>query len=206
MASEYSSLEKDKQIKKLKRELESWRVIVVEANSVLLWEKPWYPGAVIGFTSFLFFLFWLIEPSFITTVSMIGFVVTLLDYLVPTVVSRLSSEDSWTGAQERKLEDICTALVETKLQASKIWCQLSHLKHSRPKSYIVGVLLTLSFLAWTGNYINNTFLTYFLTVLVLMYPGLKHHGYIEEYSNFILLKVYDILVTVQGKKPKAKAK
>lgn len=47
---------KDKNIKKLKRELEGWREIILHANSVLLWEKNWHPGLIAGIST-VFFLY-----------------------------------------------------------------------------------------------------------------------------------------------------
>lgn len=44
----------DKRVKQLKRELEGWREVILTLNSVLLWERNWYPGMLIGVTTTFF--------------------------------------------------------------------------------------------------------------------------------------------------------
>lgn len=41
-------------MKNLKRKLEPLREVVIEANSILLWEKSWYPGVIFGATTVIF--------------------------------------------------------------------------------------------------------------------------------------------------------
>jgi hypothetical protein len=44
----------DKRVKQLKRELEGWREVILPLNSILLWEKNWYPGMLVGITTVFF--------------------------------------------------------------------------------------------------------------------------------------------------------
>ena len=47
----------------------------------------------------------------LTLLSMIGLLVTLLDYAVPRIQAKLFPENSWSPEKERKLENICQELV-----------------------------------------------------------------------------------------------
>lgn len=49
--------------------------------------------------------------------------------------------------------------------------------------YSIMLLVTLVVLAWIGNLINNLLLTYFIALFAVMFPGLKHHGIIQEYAS-----------------------
>jgi hypothetical protein len=44
----------DKRVKQLKRALEGWREVILPLNSVLLWERNWYPGMLVGMTTTFF--------------------------------------------------------------------------------------------------------------------------------------------------------
>jgi hypothetical protein len=54
MLSNGDWLFQDKRVKQLKRELEGWREVILPLNSVLLWEKNWYPGMLVGITTVFF--------------------------------------------------------------------------------------------------------------------------------------------------------
>jgi len=49
----------------------------------------------------------------LTLLSMIGLLVTLLDYAVPRIQAKLFPENSWSPEKERKLENICQELVNS---------------------------------------------------------------------------------------------
>nr|CAD7392733.1 unnamed protein product [Timema cristinae] len=155
-----ASAYQDKRVKELKRELEGWREVILPLNSVILWENNLYPGLLAGVTTALFLLFWLLDPSLLTTVSVIGLVAALVDYLVPTLTASLSHPESWTGAKERKLEDICRALAIAEHQGFSYCKTFYDMRNTRPKMYYLSVIVSLVFLAWLGNTVNNLLLTY----------------------------------------------
>ena len=53
------------------------------------------------------------DPNMLTLLSMIGLLVTLLDYAVPRIQAKLFPENSWSPEKERKLENICQELVNS---------------------------------------------------------------------------------------------
>lgn len=193
-----ASVEKEKTVKKLKRELEGWREVILQINSVLLWDKNWYPGLLAGITSSLFLLFWMLDPSLLTTASCICLFITVLDYIVPAISSSICNPANWTAAKEKQLEDICKAIVNNQTLAVQYWSAIKDLKVSRPKLYYPVVILILAFLAWIGNEINNLVLTYLIVTASLMLPGLKHHGILQRYFQIVLRALANILRGLNG--------
>jgi len=78
-------------------------------------------------------LFWYLDPSVLTTVSVIGLIATLVDYLVPTLTASICHPENWTGMKERKLEEICRELANAQTQAAYKWAVFYDMRHSRPK-------------------------------------------------------------------------
>ncbi|XP_064629072.1 ADP-ribosylation factor-like protein 6-interacting protein 1 isoform X2 [Lineus longissimus] len=149
-------------VSKIKKELEGWREVLLPLNKMLTWEKPHYPAILVGAISFIFILIWYLEPSVLTTFSLIGFHVCLIDYLVPTVATNLFRSDNWTGVQEREFENICIRIHNAKVHFHSLRQGLGNLKRDKPKTYFVAVMSSLAILAWIGNIINNLLLTYLI--------------------------------------------
>ncbi|XP_049780628.1 ADP-ribosylation factor-like protein 6-interacting protein 1 [Schistocerca cancellata] len=185
MADATSLSDQEKRVKKIKRDLEGWREVLIPLNSVLLWEKNWYPGMLFGITTTLFFLFWYLDPSVLTTISVVGLLTTLVDYLVPTLTASICHPDSWTGVKERQLEDICRSLASLQGQITHWICILSETRQSRPRLYYTSVVVALTFLAWLGNVMNNLLLTYILVTTIVMIPGLRCHPLFRKYFKHI---------------------
>lgn len=99
------------QILKLRNNLQAWREILVLSKSILLWEKQWYPTAIVGANTIFFMFLWLSDPNILTIVSTLGLFVTLADYFVPVLASSIFKPDNWTKDKEIQYEDICRAIV-----------------------------------------------------------------------------------------------
>jgi hypothetical protein len=78
-------------------------------------------------------LFWYLDPSVLTTVSVIGLIATLVDYLVPTLTASICHPENWTGSKERKFEEICRELVNSEAEGAVKWAMFYNMRHSRPK-------------------------------------------------------------------------
>ncbi|XP_066998049.2 ADP-ribosylation factor-like protein 6-interacting protein 1 isoform X2 [Anabrus simplex] len=151
--------------KEIKRDLEGWREVILPLHSVLLWERKWYPWMLISLTTCGFLLFWYLNPSVLTTISVIGIIITLVDYLVPTLTASLCRPDSWTGLKERKLEEISIGIVDIMQNMSVLLSRFYDLRQSRPTMYFGAVVIFLAALAYLGHDINNLLLTYLFGLL-----------------------------------------
>lgn len=78
-------------------------------------------------------LFWMLDPSLLTTVSCICLFITVLDYVVPTITASICNPVNWTAAKEKQLEDICKAIVNNQTLTTQYWLAIKDLKASRPK-------------------------------------------------------------------------
>lgn len=168
--------DKERHMKQLKRKMECWREIILPLNSILLWERSWHPGLIVGFITVIFFTIWLLEPTILTMISVCLLTFALIDYLVPILTSVLCNTQSWTGQKEKKLNEICQNLSAAILQMQNTWTSISKMRHDRPNTYYGATILSLIVFAWLGSTVNNLLLLYITVNTALLTPGLKHKG------------------------------
>jgi len=177
------------QIIRMKHSLESWREIILPIHSVLLWEKNWHPGAIISGTTFLFLSLWLLDPSVLTTVSILGLTVTISDYVVPMLTAAIFKQEAWTAAKDTTLYNFCRGIVVYRAKVEVSCAAFYVMRTSKPKMYYGSTILTLAFLAWIGNSFNNLFLTYLLVTILLLMPGMEYHGILHKYGSTLSHKL-----------------
>jgi hypothetical protein len=104
---------------------------------------------------FIFRLFWYLDPSVLTAVSVIGLIATLVDYLVPTLTASICHPENWTGNKEKKLEEICRDLAYSQTQAAAKWAMFYDMRHSRPKvvgsNHFFNIVFHLSCFFYTAD-------------------------------------------------------
>ncbi|KAI4492079.1 hypothetical protein M0802_010087 [Mischocyttarus mexicanus] len=154
------SSEKEMYMKQLKRAMECWREVVLPLNSILLWEKLWYPALILGLTTTIFCMIWMLEPALLTLISLSLLILALVDYFVPTIIPIFCTADSWTGQKEKKLNEICHNISEAILQFQSSWRYIINMRYSRPNFYYGTIMVFLMLFAWLGNTINNLLLSY----------------------------------------------
>ncbi|XP_076176501.1 ADP-ribosylation factor-like 6 interacting protein 1 [Ptiloglossa arizonensis] len=177
--------EREKHMKQLKRRMECWREVILPLNSILLWERSWNPGLIVGITSTIFFLIWVLEPALLTIISISLLVLALIDYLVPPLTSFLCTVNSWTGQKEKKLNEICQNLSVTILQLQSLWRSMLQTRNDRPHVYYAGIITCLIICTWIGSTINNLLLFYIAVNTILLMPGLRHKGRAMSAITFV---------------------
>ncbi|XP_033337942.2 ADP-ribosylation factor-like 6 interacting protein 1 isoform X1 [Megalopta genalis] len=180
-----ATIEREHHMKQLKRRMECWREVILPMNSILLWERSWYPGLIFGVTSTIFFLIWILEPAFLTIVSVTLLVLALVDYLVPPMTSLLCAANGWTGQKEKKLNEICQNLSGTILQFQDLWASVLETRNTRPSFYCSGIITCLLLCTWIGSTINNLFLFYIAVNAILLLPGFRHKGRVISAIIFV---------------------
>ena len=141
-------------------------------------------------------LFWL-SPSILTLLSIIGLVITLLDYLGPLLLEKIFSPTQWTGEKEKKLDNVCESVVNISLLVLSCCTSFCSLKTSSPMTHFGVTTTSLLLLAYIGSMVSGMFLSYILWMLTLMLPGLYRRGLLARYCSSIVLKVEEM---VKGKK------
>lgn len=177
--------------------LESWREVVIIMDSVLAWEKDWYPAVTAGsLTMFYLILFWL-SPSMLTLLSTMGLLITMVDYLGPKLMDKLFSPAQWTGEKERKLDSVCKSVVSTYLLVSTCFTSFSSMKTTSPMTHFSLTTCSLLVLAYLGSLVSGVFLSYLSLLVVLMLPGLYRRGLLTRYCSSMVFKLEEM---VKGKK------
>ncbi|KAI1283107.1 ADP-ribosylation factor-like protein 6-interacting protein 1 [Halotydeus destructor] len=174
---------------KLQTNLESWRELVVAAREILVWSQPHHGYLVAGAVTTIFFVIWVVNASILTTLSIIGILVTVADYAVPLLCTNFFDAKNWNEDKEKTFKETCVALAATWEAINRFWTYLSDLKTAKPMMYSSMLLCFLLKMAWIGNIFNNLLLTYLTVLFVASYPGLRAHGIIEQYLGDMIAKV-----------------
>ncbi|XP_076675767.1 ADP-ribosylation factor-like 6 interacting protein 1 [Andrena cerasifolii] len=180
-----TTVEREKHMKQLKRSMECWREVILPLNSILLWEKSWYPGLIFGVTSTIFFLIWMLEPALLRIISVSLLVLALVDYLVPPLTGFLCTFNPWTGQKEKKLNEICQNLSATILQLQSLWRIMLNTRNDRPNVYYATIISCLVVCIWIGNTINNLLLLYLAVTVILLMPGFRHKVRSTPFLTFL---------------------
>lgn len=175
----------DQQVKKLKRFLEGWRMVVLPLKSVILWEQQWHPCAIVGLLSTLFLVIWLMDLNTLATVAVIGLILNFIDFIVPVVCNFLYGPTSWTGQHEKKFEDICKSIVNSYNNGLQSIQTFYSLRETNPYMYYIISISMLCTTAWVSSAINNIFLIYLLSTVMLLWPGLRQQGAFNMFFSLI---------------------
>jgi len=152
-------------------------------NKVLEWEENHYPAVIVGVVTFIFSIIWYLEPSVLTTFSLLGVLLCMLDFIVPTLSSYMFSSSEWTVVQERQFETICGRILNAKQHIKNLFSALSKMKNNNAKMYLVMMMGAFSVMAWVGSLIDNLLLTYLLVVFLFLVPGLRKHGILQKFTS-----------------------
>lgn len=176
--------------------LESWREVVLHVDSLLGWDKDWYPAVTAGLLTFKFLFVWYWDPTLLTFLAMTGIMLTLVDYLGPKIMNQVFKPDAWTGVKEKQFEEVCEGIVGGLrcVEDAHRFCREA--KEKKPILHFLGTIFTLFSVAWIGNKLNNFFLLYLVTLTLLMLPGLHRKGLLKKYFSQITLKISEV---VKGK-------
>ncbi|XP_034241739.1 ADP-ribosylation factor-like protein 6-interacting protein 1 [Thrips palmi] len=177
------------QVKQLKRRLELWREAVLPVYAVLVWEKPWHPGLLGGVSTVFFLLFWYLDPSVLTTLALMGLVVTICDYaihLIGSYARHPEQGDKWTGKDEKKLEEVCHNVVSTQAIIASMVKNFFQMRSTRTKTYYAITITSLIILSFLGGMINNLFFTYCVVTFILLLPGMKQQGLLHQWKSTVL--------------------
>ncbi|XP_011616282.1 ADP-ribosylation factor-like protein 6-interacting protein 1 isoform X1 [Takifugu rubripes] len=177
----------------LEEQLQGWGEVILAGDRVVRWEKPWFPGALMGGTSVLFLLIYYLDPSVLTGLSCSIMLICLADYLVPTLAPRVFGSNKWTTEQQQRFHDICGNLVKTKRRIVGWWKRLCAVKEEKPKMYFASVISSLLVVAWIGQQVHNLLLTYLIVSFLLLLPGMNQYGIISKYTSMAKREINKLL-------------
>ncbi|KAF6125401.1 hypothetical protein HJG60_009868 [Phyllostomus discolor] len=117
----------------LEEQLQGWGEVMLMADKILRWERPWFPPAIIGVVSLVFLTIYGLDPSVLSGVSCFVMFLCLADYFVPILAPRIFGSNKWTTEQQQRFHEICSSLVKTRWRAVGWWKRLFTLKEEKPK-------------------------------------------------------------------------
>ncbi|XP_013146165.1 PREDICTED: ADP-ribosylation factor-like protein 6-interacting protein 1 [Papilio polytes] len=174
--SEKMTQDQEQQVRILKRVLEGWRMVLLPLKSIFLWEQQWHPCAIFASTSLTYLIIWLLDLNFLATIAIVGLFVNFIDFLVPIICNSIYTPSDWTGQKEKMFEDICRSLVNYYNKILQNIYTFYSLRETSPYVYyIISISMSLT-LAWMASAINNIFLLYIFSTVMLLWPGIQHCG------------------------------
>lgn len=179
--------ELSKTVQSIRNLLNPIRDIVIHLHSILIWQKPYHYPSIIFLVTLIFMALWLVEVSVISQICFIGIIITLLDYFLP-FINALVAFQKWE-TEEAKFHNICETIAEKWLNFKSIYKSFLSWKKSNTKLYYTTLLTGLMALAWIGSRVHNLFILYLCTLYIALYPGLSHHGLIEQFLMSIKSKI-----------------
>jgi len=192
-----SSISMVEPVNKVKRTVEDWRELVLLGDSVLGWDKEWFPAVTAGSLTVMFLTVWYSEPSLLPLLSLLGLFLTLADYLGPRVLDKVFPEDSWSADKEARLEDVARSLVRLSNLLQDLGSSLAGLRSSNPLSHFALTSVILLVTAYLGSIFSGLFIAYINMLGLLMLPGLHRRGLLQKYCSSLTDKLSNM---VKGKK------
>jgi len=181
-------VEETTDVTKLKEEWQNYRVLFIPLDKVFEWNPPHFPAITIGILTFLFALVWYLEPSALTTLSLLLLVVGCVEVSLPVLSNHFYSiPDNWNAELEAHHERACVRLSHAKRHMNNAWSSLMHLKKDKPSLYLLTILAALLVGAWIGSLMDNLLLVYLIVLVATLVPGLRKHGILQKITAHIPL-------------------
>lgn len=177
----------------LKDKLNPCRELCPILLDIFFWKKEYYPYALAGFVTFVFGTLWYLDPSVITAVSILGLIITLADFFLPSISKSILSEERWSSEKDKKFSIFVNRIAYFSVQVWNFRIQLDEWKKERPNQYAAITVVALLTLAWIGNAVNNLFLVYLIFLFASLLPGLLHRRILQKFIGYFALTVGNAL-------------
>lgn len=106
----------------MKHDLEGCRELILHLNSILKWEKKYFPGLIFGFTTVLFLVLWYLDLSTMTMAAlMLLLFASVGDIGFPVLSKFIFKPENWTGDNEKQFESVCGEICIAKVAICNVW-------------------------------------------------------------------------------------
>lgn len=184
----------------MKHDLEGCRELILHLNSVLKWEKKFFPGLIFGFTTILFLVLWYLDLSTMTMVALMLLFASVTDIGFPIISKFIFKSENWTGEQEKQFEAVCGEICVAKTTiCSGLSCVFASKEEKSPVCVIITIAV-LILLAYIGAVVDNLLLSYLAFLFVMFYPGLLHHGIVNIVKEKVFSCVSSKIQSIKQKK------
>lgn len=108
-------------LNKMKHDLEGNRELILHLNSILKWEKKFFPGLIFGFSTILFLVLWYLDLSLLTLVALIFLIASIGDVGFPVLSKFIFKPENWSGELEKQFEGVCGEICIAKIAICDAW-------------------------------------------------------------------------------------
>jgi len=199
----------ESQVMTLKEELADWKPVVLSVSRLVLWETPVEAAVLAAVPTLFFALVYYLDASFLTILSIVGLIIMAADIGLPYVVSHLGMAPKDEDA-DILFERFCDRVVTFRVNFRCCFNSLQKFRTEKPPVFYIIVGLLLVSIAWIGCCINNVFLAYLTTMVVLIYPGISKHRMLQaamsKAMELVKMAIAKVKSTTQNIKEKAQEK
>ncbi|UJR20585.1 hypothetical protein I4U23_023710 [Adineta vaga] len=166
----------------LKQSLFLWRHILLPINNLFQWKHKQDPFIISGFITLIFLIVFQTNPSVLTLCCSIVLIFVLIDLLVPVSMPLIFKNEKWTSKDDLEYTKFCEQIAHFE-QFVKLKCQTAlKMREEQPTMYLMIGGISLGFLAFCGQRIDNLLLCYFITLVICLIPGIRHRQLITSIS------------------------
>jgi len=171
--------QRQEKLRAFKARLEDWRPLALPIVHFLEWRQPWNPAVLVGVNTLFFLLVWWLDLSVLSTLAVVGVLITLADGIVPILSATLFDTNAWTSQHEKEYDALCNRLLDLTKCTSGACTYLHGVKAQLPRVFSIGLCGVFIVLAIIFDRVNNFFLMYLLSTLLILAPGLQAKGIVN---------------------------
>ncbi|KAI2808249.1 hypothetical protein RDWZM_005575 [Blomia tropicalis] len=179
--------------------------IVLYADSVLNWEKPYHAPTLGSIITIIFMFFWLIDSSVLSKLCIVAICAIVLDFMLPAL-NGIVYKKQWTKVDESQFEKVCVQLATLWDNSETFYNKYYQLKYTNSKTYYVSLLTSLVILAWIGSIVHNLLLTYMIVLFLVLYPGLSKQDSFKRFIENLFNRLSSMVKSKDDSKLKTKVK
>jgi len=177
---EESSSQQNDMSSQLKKSLTPYKQVIPNLHAFFTWKKQFYPLLIFAYITFVFLTIWLLELSVLSTVSIVGVVLTVADFFLPGIIASFCDLSEWSDKDEEQFEHVCNEISNVLSKVNNCCNSWGEMRQSKSKIYYISLFSALLTLVWVGNTFNNLFLAYMVFLTAALFPGLKHHNILKQ--------------------------
>lgn len=155
-------------------------------------------------------LLWLVDTSVLSKICIIFILLLICDFMLP-IINTLVTPKEWyffryifleifvsniffrSSENEMKFQNFCKQYAVLWYKVSSTYKAYLHMKKTNTKIFYASLLTLLLIVAWIGSIVHNLLLTYLITLVIILYPGISKQQIFKQYLLDISLRITSFL-------------
>ncbi|KAM7542205.1 hypothetical protein Aperf_G00000018186 [Anoplocephala perfoliata] len=172
-------------IVRLMADLKDWQKLIVHFECVLTWEKPLPLVYIILIVTVFYALLWTFEPPFLVSLGSLSLSFSFWCYFGPKLALRFLPSVP-IAEHNQRYRAFCQRILNARQLFISIFRHVSGLRKRRPYIYTIICLCAIVNLEILTFYYDGILISYILTIMSLLTPGIRHTGVLK--IIYLLLK------------------